>query len=53
MIEHFLDVSVLDETPIDTMSSADTTELEIGTDLLCWHNFEHNKYLKESSIILA
>jgi len=25
--------------------------LAIGTSLLCWHNFEHNRYLKASSKI--
>ena len=27
--------------------------LELGTRRLCWHNFEHNRYLKASSIMPA
>jgi len=26
--------------------------LGLGTGLLCWDNFEHNRYLKASSIII-
>ena len=30
-----------------------TLEFSIGLDRLCWHNFEHNRQLKELRIMLA
>ena len=27
--------------------------LQVGLDRLCWHNFEHNRQLKELRIMLA